>query len=392
MHASTAQNIAESTNKIIGYGVLVTDNDGIIIGCSDVRRVGNMHEPSLEVVRTALPVTTSKEETSRTDDLKPGYTCPIILFDEVVGTISIAGPPRKVERYGLLVQKQAEIMLKEQSILEAKLRKEQAIRDLARSILLYKPEEKNENSILLNGRELGYKLERCRIAVVVEISPASSGEIQETALCQVRRFFADPAHLISSLAGFQIVLFLAPRSRQGNSGSKETEDATVKLCRQLIKELEETGIHSRAGVGVEAKNLPELALSARSAREALRVGGDLGNENEEVHSARSLVMERFLAATPRGRRARYIELVFAELSQSKWDEELLNTFLVWCENPFSPKDAAKKLSIHRNTLQFRLKKLRQILGLDPWNFHDSFVLWTALILRKFEERVTFFKD
>ena len=40
MHKKTAQSIAENASEIIGYGVLVTDEKGVIIGCSDIRRVG----------------------------------------------------------------------------------------------------------------------------------------------------------------------------------------------------------------------------------------------------------------------------------------------------------------------------------------------------------------
>ena len=140
MQAKTAQSIAESASEIIGYGVLVTDENGLIIGCNDVKRVGTPHNPSLEVLRTTRSVSTSKEEAACMKGVKPGYTCPIKMLDDVVGTISIAGPSDKVNRYGLLVQKQAEIMLREQNIWEMKLRREQAVRDLAQSVLLYYPE------------------------------------------------------------------------------------------------------------------------------------------------------------------------------------------------------------------------------------------------------------
>ena len=52
MHKKTAQAIAETTSEVIGYGVLVTDERGIIIGCNDTKRVGTLHLPSLGVMRT----------------------------------------------------------------------------------------------------------------------------------------------------------------------------------------------------------------------------------------------------------------------------------------------------------------------------------------------------
>ena len=88
-----------------------------------------------------------------------------------------------------------------------------------------------------------------------------------------------------------------------------------------------------------------------------------------------------LSYIPAGRKRQHVEQVLRgpeEISQ-----ELTETFLAWCRNPFAPAEVARSLSIHRNTLQYRLKKLRDILGLDPWNFHDCFTIWSALILKKF---------
>lgn len=59
MFKKMAQNIAQSTGEIIGYGVLVTDEKGIIIGCSDERRIGASHPPSLAVIMENRPMTTS---------------------------------------------------------------------------------------------------------------------------------------------------------------------------------------------------------------------------------------------------------------------------------------------------------------------------------------------
>ena len=50
MFKKMAQRIAESTSEVIGRGVLVTDENGIIIGCNVRKRVGTFHEPSVKVI------------------------------------------------------------------------------------------------------------------------------------------------------------------------------------------------------------------------------------------------------------------------------------------------------------------------------------------------------
>lgn len=380
MHKKTAQAIAKTTSEVIGYGVLVTDECGIIIGCNDEKRVGTLHEPSLEVMRTGQPALTSKEDAARLEGVKPGYTAPIALSAQVVGTISIAAPPQRAERYGLLVRKQAEILLMEQTFLELKLRQQLAVRDLAESIMLYRPEDENTDMLLLHGKELGFDLERCRIAVILELQdlrrrPEGQDAFRDMALNCIINFFSNSTHLIAPLRNRQIVLFLAlPCNRHEG----EMEESAFHLCEGLSDHMEKDGMLLEAGIGVDADTLPLLAQSAHLAREALSTGRALGMR---ICPASSLGAEMLLSYIPAGRKRQHVERVLRGMEGVS--PELTDTFLAWCRNPFAPTDVARSLSIHRNTLQYRLKKLRDLLGLDPWNFHDCFTIWSALILRKF---------
>ncbi|MDR1510146.1 MAG: helix-turn-helix domain-containing protein [Synergistaceae bacterium] len=398
MHEKIAQSIAESASEIIGYGVLVTDENGTIIGCSDVRRVGTKHNPSVEVLRTANPISTSKEEAASLKGVKPGYTCPIKFFNDLVGTVSIAGPPDKVTRFGLLVQKHAEMMLREQNILEMKLRREQAIRDLAQSILLYDKTE-DKRGILSYARGLGYDLECCRIAVILEIvsQPEKDEWDFDKILRRIRNFFTERKHLISVVENFQIVLYLA-LSCPSDTGEMETTAA--RLSQSLLEDLENHGIVALAGVGLEAHDFNELSRSARAARMALHTGkllegspnafdgAQLDTAAKRVHSARELVLEILLMTLPKEQVPNHIEQILATLRNGDADGELARTFLVWCRNPFASGEVAQELTIHRNTLQYRLKKIKEIIGLNPWDFHDSFLLWTALTLQQVGQEKT----
>lgn len=80
-----AQDIAVTVSDIIGHGVLVTDDRGIIIGCDDASRIGVCHIPSLEVMKSRKPLVTTGAEASKMSGVKPGFTLPILLAEEVVG-------------------------------------------------------------------------------------------------------------------------------------------------------------------------------------------------------------------------------------------------------------------------------------------------------------------
>ena len=95
MHKKTAQAIAKTTSEVIGYGVLVTDERGIIIGCNDEKRVGTLHEPSLEVMRTGQPALTSKEDAARLEGVKPGYKKETALELRVLAQKSVGNADRE---------------------------------------------------------------------------------------------------------------------------------------------------------------------------------------------------------------------------------------------------------------------------------------------------------
>ena len=175
-----AQDIAVTVSDIIGHGVLVTDEKGIIIGCNDLSRIGVCHTPSLEVMKSRKSLVTTESEASKMTGVKPGFTLPIILAEEVVGSIAIAGDPDKVKKFGLLVQKQAEIMLREQVLIQQSMLREKALGDLAESIASFDPTHGNETLILLQGEELGYDLKLCRIALIVELGSYVSEKVGST--------------------------------------------------------------------------------------------------------------------------------------------------------------------------------------------------------------------
>ncbi|MBR1672614.1 MAG: hypothetical protein IJ702_06780 [Fretibacterium sp.] len=208
----TAQTIAETTSEVLDYGVLVTDEGGIIIGCSERERLGRLHAPSLEVMERNEPRLTTQDEAAVLG-VRPGYTAPITLSGKVVGTVSIAGLPQDVERYGRLVRKQAEILLVEQNFLERKLSRQLAMRDLAENILLCRPEDGNANSLLLYGRDLGFDLTRYRIAVVVGfrrgMTSATGTSSPEMMYNRLMALLASSGHFIAPLRTQQVVLFLA---------------------------------------------------------------------------------------------------------------------------------------------------------------------------------------
>ncbi len=71
------------------------------------------------------------------------------------------------------------------------------------------------------------------------------------------------------------------------------------------------------------------------------------------------------------------QLHWAEERQSR---ELIHTIHVFADCNFNVKSTARKLSVHTNTVYFRLNRLKKISGLDPRTYAGASSILTALSL------------
>ncbi|MEG1603696.1 MAG: helix-turn-helix domain-containing protein, partial [Cloacibacillus sp.] len=75
---------------------------------------------------------------------------------------------------------------------------------------------------------------------------------------------------------------------------------------------------------------------------------------------------------------RSIEKRVAETLRDDEANELIETFMAYCESFFSKQLAAEKLHLHRNTLSYRLQKLEERLGLRFDDFPQVNAYYLAL--------------
>ncbi len=378
MFKKMAQNIAKSTSDVIGHGVLVTDENGMIIGCNDEKRIGEYHPPSIKVMQENMPMTTSISDAENYGNVLPGYTLPIRFFDRVMGSVSIAGLPEEVERYGLLVQKQAEIMLREQAFLESDLLRERSLRDLIENISSYDPKEGSGELIMMQARELGFNISKCRVALVIEMSRWSN-ETAEAAfqrmLREVRSSFSNPRNVICPQENYRVTVLL---SVGADREPDKTYEAAEVLSKDFLESIGAKGILADVSIGFYALDLHGLSRSINSARNSLRLARRLGIKG--MIRSEKFTGEALLDALPTGVREEYAARILKELPSRKDFNEMKETFMAWCGSPFASGNVAENLSMHRNSLQYRLKKIRSITGKDPWNFKDAFELWAAFVI------------
>ena len=79
----------------------------------------------------------------------------------------------------------------------------------------------------------------------------------------------------------------------------------------------------------------------------------------------------------------FLKEVFKQGSIDSLDQETLFTIQSFFENNLNVSETSRGLFVHRNTLVYRLEKIRKITGLDLREFDDAIVFKVALMVKKY---------
>jgi len=387
-----AQAICDTTHEIIGHHVLVTDENSIVIGSSDPLRLFTLHVPSIMVMRLRIENFTDETEAAKLEGVKPGVTLPVCLAGEVVGSIAIAGDHREVSRYGHLVQRQAELFLREQMMQESEVARDRALRELAGDIAAFAPGQDDSGILATRGRELGYDLEIPRTCLILELSPRDSsiGERLTDPVKQaffqseirdiLRNGFPEPSCFASGLGHNRFAVFPAVEISRTPTWFEPVEER----CRRCTSRASEIGLVVTTGVGSCAASVEELHHSYCEAWKALSIGLRRKGSGR-IHRIGDYLVEDLLTTANVRKGKRFSKKMLERLRQLPDGDEMVRTFETWCESPCSPGIVAGKLNIHRNTLQYRLDKIRRTTGADPRNFREAFSIYLALSMDMLHE-------
>jgi len=156
---------------------------------------------------------------------------------------------------------------------------------------------------------------------------------------------------------------------------QDLEDFAQGLYEMLQNEWHE---ELRIGMHYPSKSLHELVQN----------GVELLNDENWIKESRFLLffpwkhyIERFLSQIPME------ALKLIGINQWSLDPELHQTVEVFFEENLNMSETARRLYIHRNTLQYRLDKVKQQTGLDVKTFEGAMIVRFILLIQQRIEKL-----
>ncbi len=162
------------------------------------------------------------------------------------------------------------------------------------------------------------------------------------------------------------------------------EHAELERVAQALQESiqRELGMRVIIGIGSPVNHLRELADRYKEAQTAIEVGKVFDTE-KSVISYGNLGIGRIIYQLPTTLCEMFLSEVFKKNPIESLDQETLYTINKFFENNLNVSETSRKLFVHRNTLVYRLEKIKKLTGLDLREFDHAIIFKVALMVKKY---------
>ena len=153
----------------------------------------------------------------------------------------------------------------------------------------------------------------------------------------------------------------------------QNEEEITEFIEAVIGTMEAEGIDDiRAGIGREYPDISGIRRSYLEGKQALQLGKKYRRQ-DHVYVYSKQTLERIVDSIPEEKKAEIRNAFFGNSAVTNLSEEMLETVRVFFRNDLNLTAASKQLFIHRNTLNYRLDKIKKDFGLDLRVFHDAVI-------------------
>ena len=339
----------DAVDRVIG----VMDDTGLIIACSELSKIGEMRDRA-------------KEEMAYTTDVAvvEGYTYQHIGNGaKSEFTVFVEGEDKVAEKYAAILS----ISLSNiKNFYDEKFDKSSFIKNIIMDNIL-------KSDIYAKSRELHFDGNEKRVVFLIRFYSRTDMLPFDI----IQNMFPDKAKDYVIAIGEQDIVVVKELVSEMSSHA-------IEQLAQSISDTLSTEFYCRVGIGIGTvvDNIKDLAKSYKEAQIAIEVGKVFEAEKEIV-SYENLGIGRLIYQLPTTLCEMFLTEVFKHGSLETLDKETFQTIQVFFENNLNVSETSRKLFVHRNTLVYRLEKIKKLTGLDLREFDHAITFKVALMVRRY---------
>ena len=366
----SAMRIVTEMSSIIGHDVNMMDERGVIIASTDPERLGAFHGGARELLRQGLGelvVTCDGEYPGA----RQGINLPVCFEGATAGVIGITGRGEEVQQYSQIIKKMTEILLLD-SWGERQKQLRAAMWSQFMEEWLFSAEELITDRFVERGLELGIDLRKpFQIFVVALEGSAATADEQERlgrVEEQIRAVVRASADGFYYKLPFRYVCFVSPAS----------EEKLREMAGRIGENVARCGFRSFIGIDAEPVDCRHVRGACDRAGKALRAAVRNG---ECCAFYDGVDLEILAGEVPLRARQDFIAHLFHGCSE-RGRGEIMDFLSVYFHGNGSIQAVAKALCLHKNTVQYRLRRIHKLTRLDPRDLRNAAVFEIALAIHK----------
>lgn len=358
-----AQNIVERMKEIIQQEINFFSTTGTIIASTDPTRIGQeKHEGAIAAMKEKDIIIISYD--NEYAGAKQGINLPVSFQSKIVGAIGITGKHNEVIQYGKIIKQMTEILILNTTAHSLIFNRRNINQHIIDHIL-----NPSNDTISTIETLYGIDLNLPRVAIIGTLSPESSAIIQDfsSLYLEIEQLVGKNSQHIFDIRGHTITILLHYTS----------QSKLVTFINKLTASLsEKLNITVHIGVGLSSVH-SSLNNSISQAYTALKWQNAFSSQNvcyyQDLHDG------IVLHTIPEENTKTFLSSVFKNMSD-KAIKEAIHLLRLYEQHNGSIQSCAEALFVHKNTVQYKLNKIKDETGYSPRNLSDFYILKLASVL------------
>jgi len=397
-----AETIVNKIASLLSREVMLADVNGNVLASTDLAKTHKNYTQMHQAAQSSNITEVGKEDVGYIKDpLAQGVILPLAYSGDVVGTLYVQDEPSNYNKYASLIKTTAELLIHQTMVIDNVPYKDR-IKDNFIFGLLHRKISWDDPRTYDEAELLEVSLHKDKIVMIIyvpgfwqtqfkEVASTSEDERQNKLHYYKKKIYDTVRQFYGEVGGVQIsyfgndtfvVLVDEMQNIKGNQMVEMLRNKGVEFNKMVHQIYDKDVKNIIVSVGNFYRGKDGIALAYEEAKVALQLGLSI-DETKPVYHVDDLGMIAILAGGNKRWQESFVRNLLTQLLSEKY---LIETVEVFFDQNMSLTQTAKKLNIHRNTLLYRLSKVKKITGLDPRKFNDAIKIKLASILSFLQEK------
>lgn len=384
IHGDMLQKLVDKIIEDIGYNINIIDTNGIIIASGSRDRIGKFHKVGLQAAENKCRIDIHEADESHYNHVKSGINLPFYYKDNLIGVIGITGKPSQISELTNIVKSMIELMY-EQELLKQKMYYRRSNKVFFINEVLNISNRESLTSIKNWGAKLGYDMSVRRTIVIIQFEAKedrqaffSTEDMTHDFMINLKKVKNHHKNDISTFLSSSRIVILKASYEGDDALEKQHLKEYVEAINLFVKD--KYPMECRIGAGSFYDDLYDLKESFFEAE--YLVNRYIGDTDKNSRFIQDHLIGYFASKLQEGVMEHFFDESYKKVKEFP---ELLDTIVSLVNNNMHLNMCSQDLFVHRNTVLFRMNKIKEILQIDPVNVGEErafFSLFAEYILFK----------